>query len=107
MINKKVTEIARQKLGDFLRSERERKGLTKYRIMQNSGMTIDQVNAIEAGSKSYTIDALLAYVTALDCYFNLSLPDREGRHLDLEDMARKLQQSSDDQAALDRQAGEN
>lgn len=59
MINKEVTEVARQKLGDFLRSERERKGISKYRVIQNSGMSMDQVNAIEKGSKAYTIDALL------------------------------------------------
>lgn len=90
MINKEVTEVARQKLGDFLRSERERKGISKYRVIQNSGMSMDQVNAIEKGSKAYTIDALLAYVTAIDCYFNLTLPDRDGKHLDLDDMIEKM-----------------
>jgi transcriptional regulator with XRE-family HTH domain len=90
MINKEVTEAGRQVLGGFLCSERERKGISKNAVCAATGMTMAQVIAIETGSKAYTIDSLLAYVAGIDCYFNLSLPDREGKHLDHDDMVSKM-----------------
>lgn len=86
-INQKVTGTAREVLGQFLRSSREERKQSMYSIEQASGLTFRQVEAIETGSKSYTIDSLLAYLQASDMY--VFFADRGGNHLNQNDMIQK------------------
>lgn len=87
MINEKVIFTARQKVGQHLQSIREEKQLTYYAVAKMAGISIDQVQSIEAGNKAYTIDSFLKIIHALDVYFFLE--DKDGKHLDFIDMAEK------------------
>jgi transcriptional regulator with XRE-family HTH domain len=48
----------RAELSTLLKSKR---GVTKYKLSQLSGLTRSQIDSIESGSKNYTIDSLLLY----------------------------------------------
>jgi transcriptional regulator with XRE-family HTH domain len=86
-INEQALLTARQKVGEYLKSRRQEKKLTYYAVAKLAGLSIEQVQSIEAGDKSYTIDSLLKITRALDTY--LSLEDKGGKHLDFIDMAEK------------------
>ena len=58
MINQSYREV----LGEWLRASREEKGLTVYKVSLGGGIKHDQVKAIEAGDKNYTIDSFLGYL---------------------------------------------
>jgi transcriptional regulator with XRE-family HTH domain len=90
MINRQATEASRKVLGGFLMGERQKQGVSRYRVAKESGLSQRQVMDIEEGATAYTVDALLAYVAALDCYLVVSLPPRDGRHLDTGDMLSKM-----------------
>ena len=86
-INKEVITIARQKVGEYIKMIREEKGYTLYEVAQKSGLQITQLRKIEAG-EGFTIDSFLAIIHGLDLYFFLR--DKEGKHLDFVDMAKKM-----------------
>jgi len=87
MISEQVVIIARQKVGQYLQSIREEKQLTYYAVAKLAGLSIEQVQSIEAGDKAYTIDSFLKITHALDTYFFTE--DKDGKHLDFADMAQK------------------
>lgn len=87
MINEKVIITARQNVGQYLQSIREEKELTYYAVAKLAGLSIEQVQSIEAGDKAYTIDSFLKITHALDTYFFME--DKDGKHLDFIDMAEK------------------
>lgn len=80
----------REVLGERLRTFREDRGLTVYKVAQNGGIRIDQVKAIESGETNYTIDAFLGYILGNDLYiyFSEKSEDREKPH-DFNDMIAK------------------
>lgn len=80
----------REVLGERLRAFREERGLTAYRVAQNGGIRVDQVQAIERGETNYTIDAFLGYILGNDLYiyFAEKSEDREKPH-DFKDIADK------------------
>lgn len=83
----------REVLGQRLKAFREERGLTAYKVALNGGIRIDQVKAIEAGEKNYTIDAFLGYIAGSDLYmyFAEKSKDRQQPHdfKDIADMAIK------------------
>lgn len=87
MINEQIIFTARQNVGQYLQSIREEKQLTYYAVAKLAGLSIEQVQSIEAGDKAYTIDSLLKITHALDTYFFME--DKDGKHLDFIDMAEK------------------
>jgi len=89
-IDEKVLELARQKLGQLLAAQREELGMSKYQVSKVSGLSMTQLLSIERGSKRYTIDSLFAYAMGLDCYLQIALAAREGKHLDLDDLISKM-----------------
>lgn len=80
----------REVLGERLKAFREERGLTVYRVAQNGGIRIDQVQAIESGETNYTIDAFLGYIHGNDLYmyFSEKSEERESPH-DFDDLAKK------------------
>jgi len=64
-MNKQIIE-AREKLGNTIRIIREQKGLSKNKILKETGIQRSQIISIERGSKSYTIDTLLIILNALE-----------------------------------------
>lgn len=79
-MKKEIKEVARQKIGDYLKSLREEKGISTYQMTKSHGIRFEAIQAIEAGGSNYTIDNFLTYISALDCYFYLA--NRDGKHLD-------------------------
>lgn len=88
MMKKEVKEIARQKIGEYIKSLREEKGISTYQMTKSHGIRFEVIQAIEEGSSNYTIDNFLTYISALDCYFYLA--NRDGKHLDQADMISKM-----------------
>lgn len=86
-LDPKISKIARQKIGLYLRDIRKHKGLSAYKIAQLTGLTENQIASIEKGLTSYTIDSFLSYVQALDCYFFLA--NKDGEHLNFDHMKKK------------------
>lgn len=86
-LNPEISKIARQKIGLYLRDIRKHKKISAYKIAKDTGLTQNQIAAIEKGETSYTIDSFLAYVQALDCYFFLA--NKDGEHLNFEHMKKK------------------
>lgn len=80
---------ARKKIGEYIQSIRMGKDLTLYAVSKASGLRIEQLQGIEAGDTSYTIDTFLKVCRALDCYFILK--NREGKHLDEAHLLCKMQ----------------
>ncbi len=87
MINPLTTEAARIIIGKYLLDIRTEKKLSFYAISKKSGLSTQQIQAIETGSKSYTIDSFFSLIHALDCYFFLK--SKDNKHLDFEDMKNK------------------
>lgn len=88
-MHKQIKEEARQKIGEYLKSLREEKGISTYHMTKSHGIRFEAIQAIEEGSSNYTIDNFLTYISALDCYFYLA--NREGKHLDHDDMISKME----------------
>ena len=57
--------MTRQQLGIILKSQREKRGITRYQINKQTGLKFDLINSIERGTTNYTIDKLLAYLDAV------------------------------------------
>ena len=88
-MRKEIKEAARQKIGEYIKSLREGKGISTYQITKDHGIRFEVIQAIEQGSKNSTIDNFLSYISAIDCYFYLA--NRDGKHLDHEDMISKME----------------
>lgn len=88
-MKKETKEVARQKIGEYLKDLREEKGISTYQMTKSHGIRFEAIQAIEEGSSNYTIDNFLTYISALDCYFYLA--NREGKHLDQDDMISKME----------------
>ncbi|MCO6367862.1 hypothetical protein GBO34_00855 [Roseivirga pacifica] len=88
-MNKEIKEVARQKIGEYLKSLREEKGISTYQMTKSHGIRFEAIQAIEEGSSNYTIDNFLTYISALDCYFYLA--NRDGKHLDHDYMISKME----------------
>lgn len=87
-LNPEISKIARQKIGAYLRDIRKHKNLTIQQVADITGTGFKTVQSIEVGDTNYTIDAFLAYVQAVDCYFYLA--DRGGKHLDEDDLQKQM-----------------
>ncbi len=74
-LNKEITSIARSKVGQYLIDIRKFKKLSRNQMVRNTGLTYQQIQAIEEGTGNYSIDAFLTYISALDCYFYLANKD--------------------------------
>jgi transcriptional regulator with XRE-family HTH domain len=83
-----VLKKTREKIGEYLSEVREESGVSYYAIQKQTGLRYEQAKAIESGSENYTIDSLLKMAVSLDLY--VFFAPRDGRHLDFEDMADKL-----------------
>lgn len=61
----------RETIGKQLAAIRFQKGLTKYRVAKDGGISINQVNIVERGDTNYTVNILLGYLTGcgLDIHF--------------------------------------
>lgn len=90
MIEKQVKELARQKVGEFLKSIRDEKGISTYQMTKSHGIRFEVIQAIESGSANYTIDNFLVYIAAIDCYFYLA--NREGKKHDIFDQLIKAEE---------------
>lgn len=86
-MNKEIKELARKKIGEYLKSVREDQGLIRQNLV-DKGLRWEEVKAIEEGETNYTIDKFLTYISIVDCYFYLA--PREGKHLDKDDLIEKM-----------------
>ena len=68
-------ESYRKVLGERLRTFREERDISAYRVAQKGDIRIDQVNAVELGEKNYTIDAFLGYISGSDLYMYFAEKD--------------------------------
>jgi hypothetical protein len=87
-INKRVTETAREALGQFLKNKADELKLTLYQLEKTTGLQGKQIKAVFDGSENYTIDSLLSIIHALDLY--IFFAEKEGRHLDPGHMFRQM-----------------
>jgi transcriptional regulator with XRE-family HTH domain len=87
-LNPEISKIARQQIGGYLRDIRKHKKLSIKEVAELTGTGFKTVQSIETGSTNYTIDAFLAYVQAVDCYFYLA--DKGGKHLDADGLIDKI-----------------
>ena len=83
-----VINQGRKALGLYFKSLREGKELSYYAVSKSSSLSINQIQSIEEGNASYTIDSFLRICRGLDCY--ILLKDRNGHHLDEDDMIDKI-----------------
>ena len=65
----------REVLGQRLRTFREDRGLSAYRVAQKGDIQIGQVKAIEQGDSNYTIDIFLGYISGCDLYMYFAEKD--------------------------------
>lgn len=56
----------RVEIGDKINKVRASRGLTLYAVAKTAGIKIDQLKAVEDGSKAYTFDTLIKVCDALD-----------------------------------------
>jgi len=61
-----------KKIGQYLRAERQRRGLSVYRIELMTGENRVTINAIERGERGYNIKALLLYAEAMKLTVQIS-----------------------------------
>lgn len=64
--------MTRKEIGKIVKKRRKELKMSVYRVTKNSGLTNQQVIAIEEGSKAYTADSLFLIITALDLKINIS-----------------------------------
>jgi transcriptional regulator with XRE-family HTH domain len=63
----------KKEIGERLKSLREKRGLSKYRVVKNGGLNdIRLVDVVENGDTAYTIDSLLKYLNGceLEVFFS-------------------------------------
>lgn len=73
-----IKRTCRKVLGERLKTFREEKGLSVYKVAQDGGIRIDQAKAVEDGKRNYTIDAFLGYILGSDLCIHFS-EKSEGR----------------------------
>lgn len=64
--------MTRKEIGKIVKKRRKELKMSVYRVTKNSGLTNQQVIAIEEASKAYTADSLFLIITALDLKINIS-----------------------------------
>lgn len=79
-------------MGERLRAFRLSRHLTTYKVAKDSGLQIGQINAIEDGTKNYTIDAFIKYVRGCGLYLFFG-EKSTGAQLDEDDMMRSLRKN--------------
>lgn len=79
----------REVLGERLRTFREERGISAYRVAQKGNIRIDQVNAVEFGKKNYTIDAFLGYIAGSDLYMYFAEKDNTNDTHDFNELIEK------------------
>ncbi len=79
----------REVIGENLKKFRESKQITIYRLINETGLSRQQLNAIEKGETSYTIDSFIKYISALNLYIFFGeknfIPTQDKPH-DFDDM---------------------
>ena len=88
-MNPKVTQSAREVLGQFLSGIVADRGISIYQIEKVTGLQGKQIKAVLEGSENYTIDTFLSVIHALDLYIFFS--EKEGKHLDFDHMEKQRQ----------------
>ena len=71
---------AMQKIGDLLKMERGKAGISQGEIAIRTGLSQPMVSYIESGDSNFTIDTLERYVDALGVKLNLIAKDAELFH---------------------------
>jgi transcriptional regulator with XRE-family HTH domain len=79
----------REVLGERLRTFREERGISAYRVAQKGNIRIDQVNAVEIGEKNYTIDAFLGYISGSDLHMYFAEKDNTNGITDFNELIEK------------------
>lgn len=79
----------REVLGERLRTFREDRGISAYRVAQKGNIRIDQVNSVELGDKNYTIDAFIGYITGNDLYMYFAEKDNTNDTHDFNELIEK------------------
>ena len=87
MDNKKLTQAYREVMGDKLKEFRESRGVSTYAVRKKTGLSGAQINDIESGASSYTIDSFLLYLMGSDLY--LYFAEKSDKPDDLDDLAKK------------------
>lgn len=82
MMQQEIVNTARQLIGKYLKSVRKDKGLTVYAVSKISGLQRAQIQAIEKGDSSYTIDSFIRIIQALDVYFFMKNKDGDDDQID-------------------------
>lgn len=92
-MNNELIISAREVIGDYLSSLRKEKGISKYAVIQKTGIPITLINAIESGKTAYTIDSLLKYTTGIGAYvfFGDKSGKDEKKTLDENDIIKKCE----------------
>lgn len=86
--------LTREVIGNYLSSIRTEKKISKYQITQRTGLRLEIINSIEAGSSSYTIDSLLKYVSGVGVYlFFGDKKNKEDSPLDEKDLMDQISRS--------------
>lgn len=91
-----VVIAAREVIGNYLSKIRQEKEISKYKIIQKTGLNMNIINSIEQGSKSYTIDSFLKYTQAIGVYLffgNKSGKENPDSPLDEKDMLDQMKKS--------------
>ena len=87
----KVIDAARKLCGQHLKTIREEKGISVWKIAQKSGCSIKNIHNIEEGN-GYHIDSFFRYIAALDVFFYLA--ERNGKDSpDIEGLLKNLNKS--------------
>lgn len=79
----------REVLGQRLRTFREDRGLSAYRVAQKGDIQIGQVKAIEQGDSNYTIDIFLGYISGCDLYMYFAEKDNTNGITDFNELIEK------------------
>jgi len=67
MLQKQEIILKKEALGNKLRGIRESKGIKSYyKMIQLTGLTSQQIKAIESGESEYTIDSFIKYLNAVE-----------------------------------------
>ena len=67
----KMTQEEKARIGNLISEKRKEKGLSYYKIRQNTGIDITQVQAVESGDKNPTIDTIIKLLLFLEIPYKL------------------------------------
>lgn len=54
-----------KEIGEKLKKEREKKGISKYKVAKKGNIRIEMVKMVEDGCKNYTVKTLIGYLKGL------------------------------------------